>query len=299
MSRDLLMNKQKNLDAILEFSEEIKNIEDSPGFKLRVAREAAGVNIGVLAASLKVPVSKLEALESDDFSALPDEVFARALASSVCRALGLDALSVLKLMPKNNASSFSVITPRINVSFKDGLKKTRSNSLLSHFSRPVGISVMILLLGALGVGFLPLDKLLPIIKNDTVEIVDTTSAVTSPMPVMVASSEVVADMTAAPIVADTVVAELIGVSPDTAQPISSAPLELRARGQSWVQVRDATKAVIFEQTLAKDESTFVTGLLPFMVVIGRADVTEVLVRGKVFELDSVAKDNVARFEVKQ
>jgi len=35
-----------------------------------------------------------------------------------------------------------------------------------------------------------------------------------------------------------------------------------------------------------------------VVVIGRADATEVFVRGKPFDLAAVSRDNVARFEVK-
>ena len=57
----------------------------TPGGLLREARQASGLHIAALAAALKVPVSKLEALESDNYEALPDAVFVRALASSVCR----------------------------------------------------------------------------------------------------------------------------------------------------------------------------------------------------------------------
>jgi cytoskeleton protein RodZ len=35
-----------------------------------------------------------------------------------------------------------------------------------------------------------------------------------------------------------------------------------------------------------------------MVVVGRSDTTQELVRGQAFDLLSVARDNVARFEVK-
>jgi cytoskeleton protein RodZ len=38
--------------------------------------------------------------------------------------------------------------------------------------------------------------------------------------------------------------------------------------------------------------------MPLAVVVGRADAIEVQVRGLAFDLTSVAKDNVARFEVK-
>jgi cytoskeleton protein RodZ len=42
----------------------------------------------------------------------------------------------------------------------------------------------------------------------------------------------------------------------------------------------------------------VGGQPPLSVVIGNADATEVWVRGKVFDIKSIAQGNVARFEVK-
>ncbi|HYE38489.1 MAG TPA: helix-turn-helix transcriptional regulator, partial [Ramlibacter sp.] len=49
------------------------------GALLRDAREAAGLHVATLAANLKVPVRKLEALEEDRYDLLPDAVFVRAL----------------------------------------------------------------------------------------------------------------------------------------------------------------------------------------------------------------------------
>ena len=62
-------------------------LDKSAGTMLREAREAVGLHVGALAVSLKVPVKKLEALEADDLEQLPDAVFARALAATVCRTL--------------------------------------------------------------------------------------------------------------------------------------------------------------------------------------------------------------------
>jgi cytoskeleton protein RodZ len=42
----------------------------------------------------------------------------------------------------------------------------------------------------------------------------------------------------------------------------------------------------------------VTAPTPLAVVIGRADATEVVVKGKPFDLVPVTRENVARFEVK-
>jgi len=46
------------------------------------------------------------------------------------------------------------------------------------------------------------------------------------------------------------------------------------------------------------DATGISGVLPLSVVVGRADVTDVEVKGKPFNLAAFAKDNVARFEVK-
>ena len=69
---------------------ELASRQPSAGTLLRQAREAAGMHIGALSVSLKVPVKKLEALEADRLDLLPDAVFARALAASVCRTLKAD-----------------------------------------------------------------------------------------------------------------------------------------------------------------------------------------------------------------
>jgi cytoskeleton protein RodZ len=75
----------------------------SAGALLKQSREAAGLHIAALAVALKVPVRRLEALEADRFDLLPDAVFARALAGSVCRALKMDAKPVLALLPDKEA----------------------------------------------------------------------------------------------------------------------------------------------------------------------------------------------------
>ena len=56
----------------------------SAGQLLRQARINAGLHVAALAVTLKVPVKRLEALEEGNMALLPDILFARALASSVC-----------------------------------------------------------------------------------------------------------------------------------------------------------------------------------------------------------------------
>ena len=75
-------------------------------------------------------------------------------------------------------------------------------------------------------------------------------------------------------------------------------LVFRAKSESWIEVTDAKGTVVLRRTLAAGEVAGVSGVLPLATVIGRADATQVQVRGKAFDLSDVTKDNVARFEVK-
>ena len=56
--------------------------------------------------------------------------------------------------------------------------------------------------------------------------------------------------------------------------------------------------VINRRNLAAGETVSVSAPTPLAVIVGRADATEVTVRGKPFDLTAVARENVARFEVK-
>ncbi|RYG23534.1 MAG: helix-turn-helix domain-containing protein, partial [Burkholderiales bacterium] len=116
------------------------------GQLLRQAREASGLHIAALAVSLKVPVRKLEALEGDRLEELPDAVFARALASSVCRALRIDSRPILALLPEGGATLVPQRDAGLNAPFR-GVGDGPAPSVWSPFSRPAVVVVLLLLVG--------------------------------------------------------------------------------------------------------------------------------------------------------
>lgn len=288
-------------------TEDVENVTSSPGKLLQAAREQAGVHVAALAGALKIPVSKLEALESDNFSALPDAVFARALAASVCRVLNLDSAPVLKMMPKNGTDNFSAVGPGINATFKDSARKTGGNSFLDYALRPIGVAVVLLLVGAIALFFIPLGGRSSALTEVDVQVAQPEAANPAiALPIAIAdpitspeSLEVSGGGAATSTHAPSSIESNSAVSETQAPVVPAALLEFRALGESWVQVRDGAKKIVFERTLAKGEVGSTTGSLPLSVVVGRADATEVFVRGKPFEISSMARENVARFEVKQ
>ena len=298
-------------DAELNGESGSVNAGTSPGALIREAREAYGMHVDVLAAALKITVDRLEALESDRYDALPDIVFARALASSACRILKMDPVGVLALMPKNDTQYFSVSRPDLNATFKDGSENQGRNPFLRQLTRPLGVAVIVLLVGAGVLFFLPDRSDGPeSVVNAPVQAlasgqISENFALTQPLPVEQKLENRTPSTFTTSVAGDATDTRASDVSTVQAAAAAGLPdiatnglLEFRAREATWVQVRDATKAVVFERTLTKGVSVSATGILPLSVVIGRADSTDVFVRGKPFSLTPVAKENVARFEVK-
>ncbi len=123
------------------------------GALLRQAREAAGLHVAALAASLKVPVRQLEALEAGHFDRLPDPIFTRALASSICRQLRIDPKPILAALPM--APSFA---PKVGGGINEPFQRPGMPGApgLARFAlRPSMVIAAVLALAALGLLFMP------------------------------------------------------------------------------------------------------------------------------------------------
>lgn len=294
------------------------------GTLLREARMEAGLHIAALAVALKVPVAKLEALESDNFAVLPDTVFVRALASSVCRTLKIDPAPILALLPQSKSPRLVAGNAGINAPVKGSSSSAGNGSFAPASSGgkkswAIAVVVLALLAGALAIMFVPADRnpfggsagdeapaSPPVAAQEPqapVAVASGPAAVPAPAAAVVAApaatpaAPVPAASPSAAAVAGAATPAVAASTPEAAASASSV-LTLSARGASWVQVRDAGGTIALQKNLAVGESVAVSGALPLAVVIGRADVTDVFVRGKPFALTTVSRDNVARFEVK-
>jgi cytoskeleton protein RodZ len=274
------------------------------GTLLRQAREAAGLHVAALAVALKVPLRKLEALEADRYDALTDAVFIRALALSVCRWLKVDAQPILDRLPQTSAPRLVQDGEGLNAPFRapsDGAPP----SWLEQLTKPVFLAVFVLLLGALVLVLMPrqhedaavAEAVAPgtAVPTPVVRVTDT------PPPVPLSHTGAVAPIpTAVPVsaVATPISAPATAVPTVASSPAANGIVVFRAKGQSWVEVTDAKGAVAMRKLLAAGEAAGASGPLPLQITIGRADATEVQVRGKPFDLRPVSRDNVAHFEVK-
>jgi cytoskeleton protein RodZ len=300
------------------------------GQLLRKARLKAGIHLAVLSVTLKVPVRQLEALEADQLDPGKGPVFYRGLASSVCRHLQTDAAPILALLPQMSsqlAPLRSAIQPFENDA-SVGIAGLTWGRMAS--SKVVwGAAFMLFLTGALlwlpgpshwawleDVKSLMADEVvsqevgepvsLPVFSA-TPATFEASDAKTTQSPASSVSNVSMATTTA--VVTASVaskISQVIPANPATAMASSSANRSdaspewvFSASGDSWLEVRNAQKAVVWSGVVKAGESTRIQSPLPVSVVVGRAQVVTVTLRGKAFDLKPHTQVTVARFEVKE
>lgn len=275
--------------------------ELSAGQMLRQAREAHGLHIDVVAAALKVPTQKLAALESDNIDALPDPVFARALAASVCRALRIDPTPVLDKLPGAQRAALADADRSMSGNIRHQAQRNSVRAgMTGRPSRPLLAVVGLLLVGALVLFFLPQSATEQIGAAWSRMTGGDTSASTDGA--RGADGMVVEATQPLPAPAPVVEVPPAPVEPPPPPPAAASAdlLVFVARGEAWIRVAGAGGKTVFERTLKDGETgTVAQADLPLAVTVGRANVVDVKLRGQPFDLTPLARTGgVARFEVK-
>lgn len=292
------------------------------GDLLREAREAHGLHIEMVAAALKVPPQKLLALEADDIASLPDPVFARALASSVCRALRIDPAPVLAKLPSTQRVSLAESDRTLKTNISSGTPRWSGSSSRSSGlpSRALLTVVVLLLIGAGALFWLPqsvFDQVGASVSRLTARSgsdAGSSNEASANGATSSGGTGIVAEAVPAQAVAPSgpvgqtppAVGAPIAMTPAAAASAPAAPadgssqqLVFVAREECWVTVTEAGGKQLLRRSLKAGETLGLSGTLPLSVVVGRASSVDVQVRGQPYDLKPVTKNGgVARFEVK-
>ncbi|HOM14146.1 MAG TPA: helix-turn-helix domain-containing protein [Rubrivivax sp.] len=286
----------------------------SAGAQLRAARERQGLHIAALAAAIKMPQRKLEALEADRYDDLPDATFARALALSVCRALKIDAAPVLAQLPRIGDKPLPDVAGGLNTPYRERAGREAHGAASATLRHPLSWAALLLVLAAALVMWLPDGSWRA--WREWRASGPASGAASAPLAAPAASATVAAMAAAASAVveevvqaasapASAVVVEVVhatSADPAAASAVAAAPaagmVVLRSSAPSWVEVLDAGGQVLLQRVLQPGESVGLDGRLPLRLKIGNAAVTSLQFRGREVDLAAVTRDNVARLELK-
>ena len=112
----------------------------SPGAQLRRAREARGESVHEVAFALKLSPRQVDALERDDFDALPGMAFLRGFMRNYARHVGLDAAPLLDAVQRMAGQGSPDLSPIRNA---DGDLPSGGSRRSGSF--PAGLVVLVLL----------------------------------------------------------------------------------------------------------------------------------------------------------
>jgi cytoskeleton protein RodZ len=254
---------------------------DSPtaGALLREARQARGLHLAALAASLKVSPARLEMIEHDRWNELPDLAYARALAHTVSRALGIDPQPVLRALPQAQQ-------PRLE-KIDEGLDEPYRESSSGRWRDWPWRRVLVV--GTVAAGVLAAVAWgsrfgLPV------------SAQQAPAPGADTMAPAVAPAAPSPSSSPSGGAAT-GPSQSAAE-VTPARLRVSASQASWVEVLDGQGRPLLSRVISEGEVVELPYLPPMSLTAGNAAVTAVWVDGRAVDLTAATRENVARLDLR-
>ncbi|MEO7056732.1 MAG: RodZ domain-containing protein [Caldimonas sp.] len=285
------------------------------GRLLREARERQGLHIAALAASIKVTPKKLEMLEADRYDGLLDATFTRALAQTVCRALKIDPVPVLRLLPPPSGYRLEQLGEGLNTPFRERHGVLVQKDWTTFATRPALWITLLILAAAVAVFFLPPGLFRVATANGPPASTTTTTTlaprINAPGPTNLTrpvdeAATVAPFIDAATAAAPSALASASVASASTAASEAgvmgaTAPagmLQVQTSAASWVEVRDSRDQPLVGRVLKAGESISIDGTPPLRVQIGNASATRVIFRGKPTDLAAFTRDNVARLELR-
>jgi cytoskeleton protein RodZ len=297
---------------MLLHQEDTSALSGSPltaGQWLKQARQAKGVHLAVLAVTLKVPVRQLEALEADQYDAFKGgPSFLRAVTSSMCRHLGVDAAPVLALLP---SAVSSMSAPKPSLEAAAGLPRVSLRPARALSRHAIGVVLLAALMLLVIAAFLWLPSPENWWPAQPAAEPASASAEDAAVPLGQASNPESTEEPSAAVSAASAPAALPDASAPASAPVkpqaavatpapvaAPAVLRLEASADTWVDVRDA-KGPVIGKLLKSGDALDISPQPPYSVSIGRAAAVKATLRGQPFDLKPHTSVSVARFEVKE
>lgn len=280
------------------------------GAELRQAREARGLSTADVAQQLKFAPRQLEALEQEQFGALPGATFAKGMVRSYARLLKLDPEPLLQRV----AGHFEVpdsgrLAARYHqpVPFSDSARK----STFVYLGLSAGVLVLV---GAVAYEWhQERTRVAKPGSKATTSVAKAAPREAQPRPAPVAVQPAMAPAPAqektklaaavpapAPVPpAATTPEKPKVVSAEKPKVVSAGPhrLVVRTEGEAWIEIRDAADRMLVSSLNPPGSERVVRGKPPYSLVIGNASMVTVLYDDKPIDLAPHTRQDVARLTV--
>jgi cytoskeleton protein RodZ len=275
------------------------------GQRLRAERLRRGLSVGEVARRLRLSTQQINALEEEDYSKLPSGTFLRGFVRNYGSLLQLDTNSLLRLLTQS-APLLAHQGPARQVKTTPLVSSKRAGGV-----RGVLLSAIVLILTLLGYGVYQSGDWgqESVMEHDidanasfdsqaengqvTMELLlpQTPSVLSRGMGPSEKSPSGIVPAPVVSAVAGSAVTEVIESNEKTLHFIFSK--------ESWVEIKDSNRKVIFVKTNAKGTEQVIKGMPPLYLVIGNATGVNLTYNGKPVDLAPYTRrnDDVARFSL--
>jgi cytoskeleton protein RodZ len=280
------------------------------GQTLAAERERQGLSRADVAQRLHMSAYQVEAIETGDYTRLPQGTFLRGFVRNYAKLLGLAPDALLSLITDGAAAAKrpGIVVPTESIRF-DPLGQRLDNP----YVKAIVIAFVLVALGFAGMYWWLFVRPRPpaaLVHKPATE-------APAPQPQQqqpIARAELVAPPPAtpapvtAPAAAEPKKAEVRKAEPPKAEPPKAEPpkvvnaaqgstLKFVFKGQSWVEVRDSKGKLLFSRLNPAGSDAEVSGKPPFNVIVGNAPEVQLYYNDHEFDLEPHTKVAVARFTV--
>jgi cytoskeleton protein RodZ len=256
------------------------------GERLRAAREALGLDVAVVAASLKLSNRQIDALEAGDWSKLPGNTFIRGFVRNYARVLHLDAAELLA-----DLDAPPTAAPRLDLPRHTSAVLPQSGQAPKRDYAAVLGGIVLITIAVVAYYVVPPDfwqSKLPEVPPAAVE----------PAPLFPPAGLSATETAGPPAGAAEAEAATAAVPAASSAAVDSGKrLKLNFAQPSWVEIRDGSGQIIFSQLNPAGSEREVEGQPPYILVVGNAAHVTVRYQGRNIELQPRSKDDVARVTV--
>ncbi|HMW17191.1 MAG TPA: DUF4115 domain-containing protein [Accumulibacter sp.] len=287
----------------------------SVGQRLRRAREARGMSIADVSQALKLGPKQVEALEAENWGALPGNTMIRGFIRNYARLLNLDSEPLMRDLDAAHLER----TLQLDVSAGTSATLPQSNRRAQRRDwLAVWGGLLMLALAVLAYFYVPADiwSKLGVLggnkhSNGTLNTTTTAEQLPNSQPAEMKSPAISRNEAITPVAPPNAVV-LADQAPSPAPTLApslpaTAPVSIPAAEgagglkfnfikEAWLEVRDATGKLLVNELCAGGSQREVNGQPPFALVVGNATEVRLEYRGRPVELAPISK-GVARLSI--
>ena len=276
----------------------------SVGSMLKAERVRQGLAVSDVAHRLKYAPRQIEAIESDNFSALPGVTFARGFVRGYAKLLGIDGNPLVASLNESTVPTEGPTTLQLqSVSSSRAQFPARGPLAMSAWPWLLATAAVVLTLGGYSLyqwqaprSMLPSPPVPPTSSSNDGRV--TPAAPSVPPPPMIDAQAPQAGAGSATSTPGGNSGQPAAQTEPGAAGSGKGKIRLLFSGESWTEVRDGSGTVVFSRNSLAGAEQWADGEPPFDLVIGNARDVKLFYRGAEVDLAPYIKVSVARLQLK-